>query len=169
MFETYFVSTQVYPQGTTNSLNTGPQGNLGLRPHTSHVENRTKPQDQEAAGSSVLRTLGFESPKFNVKIYNGYFTHLENSKRASWWLNSKESACNAGDTGLIPGSGKIPWMMKWQPTPVFLPGKSHCQRSLEGYNPWGHKRAQLTLRLNNNKSTYYVLSTVWGAGNPKVS
>ena len=67
MFETYFVSTQVYPQGTTNSLNTGPQGNLGLRPHTSHVENRTKPQDQEAAGSSVLRTLGFESPKFNVK------------------------------------------------------------------------------------------------------
>ena len=37
----------------------------------------------------------------------------------------KESACNAGDPGLIPGSGKIPWRRKWQPIPVFLPGKSH--------------------------------------------
>ena len=37
----------------------------------------------------------------------------------------KESACNAGDTGLIPGSGregKIPWRRTWQPNPVFLPG-----------------------------------------------
>ena len=32
----------------------------------------------------------------------------------------KESACSAGDLGLIPGSGKIPWRRKWQPTPVFL-------------------------------------------------
>ena len=30
-------------------------------------------------------------------------------------------------------------MRKWQPTPVFLPGKSHGQRSLPGYSPWGHK------------------------------
>ena len=36
--------------------------------------------------------------------------------------------------------GKIPWRRKWQPTPVFLPGKSHGQRSLEGYSPQGHKR-----------------------------
>ena len=28
---------------------------------------------------------------------------------------------------------------KWQPTPVFLPGKSHGRRNLEGYNPWGRK------------------------------
>ena len=32
-----------------------------------------------------------------------------------------------------------PWRRKWQPTPVFLPGKSHGQRSLAGYSPWGHK------------------------------
>ena len=31
------------------------------------------------------------------------------------------------------------WQRKWQPTPVFLPGKSHGQRSLAGYNPWGSK------------------------------
>ena len=35
--------------------------------------------------------------------------------------------------------GKIPWRRKWQPTPVFLPGESHGQRSLEGYSPWGQR------------------------------
>ena len=51
------------------------------------------------------------------------------------WLSGKESACNTGDTGdvgSVPGSGKIPWRRAWQPTPVFLPGESHGQRSLAG-------------------------------------
>jgi len=39
--------------------------------------------------------------------------------------DSKESACNAGDLGSIPGSGGSPWRRKWQPTPVFLPGEFH--------------------------------------------
>ena len=34
---------------------------------------------------------------------------------------------------------KIPWRRKWQPTPVVLPGKSHGQRSLVEYRPWGHR------------------------------
>ena len=38
----------------------------------------------------------------------------------------------------------MPWRRKWQPTPVFLPGKSHGQRSLEGYSPWGHKESDRT-------------------------
>ena len=37
--------------------------------------------------------------------------------------------------GFNPWVGKIPWRRKWQPTPLFLPGKSHGQRSLVGYNP----------------------------------
>ena len=50
----------------------------------------------------------------------------------------KEPACNAGDPG-SPGSWvrKIPWRREWQHTPVFLPGKSHGQRSLVGCSPWG--------------------------------
>ena len=44
-----------------------------------------------------------------------------------------------GDMGLISGL-KIPWRRNWQLTPVFLPGKSHGQRSLVGYSPWSHKR-----------------------------
>jgi len=43
---------------------------------------------------------------------------------------SKESACNVGDPGLIPGL--ISWRREQQPTPVFLPGEFHGQRSLVG-------------------------------------
>ena len=40
------------------------------------------------------------------------------------------------------------WSRKWQPTPVFLPGKSYQQRSLVGYSPWGHKESGTTGRLS---------------------
>ena len=43
---------------------------------------------------------------------------------------------------------KIPWRRKWQPTPVFLPGESHGQRSLEGCSPWGCKESDTTERLS---------------------
>ena len=39
-----------------------------------------------------------------------------------------------------PWAGKIPWRREWQPTLVFLPEKSHRQRSLAGYSPGGSKR-----------------------------
>ena len=96
---------------------------------------------------------------------------------------SKESACNAGDPGLIPRSGRSTgegigyplqyswtffvaqlvknlltmqetWVqsLSWEDplekematTPVFLPGKSHGQRSLAGHSPWGHKESDRT-------------------------
>ena len=60
----------------------------------------------------------------------------------------KESTCSVGDPGSIPGFGKIPWRRKWQPTPVFLPGESHGQRSLAGSNPWGRKESDTTERLD---------------------
>ena len=47
-----------------------------------------------------------------------------------------------------PWEGKIPWMRKWQPTPVLFPGKSHGQRSLTGYSPWGHRESDTTEQLN---------------------
>ena len=37
-----------------------------------------------------------------------------------------------------------PWKRKWQPTSVFLPGKSHEQRSLAGYGPWALKELDTT-------------------------
>jgi len=51
--------------------------------------------------------------------------------------DGKKSACNAGDPGLIPGSGRSPLRREWHPTPVFFPRKSHGQRNLVGYSPWG--------------------------------
>ena len=58
------------------------------------------------------------------------------------WFSGKESACQCRRCWFHPWVGKIPWTRKWQPTPVFLPGKSHRQRSLMGYSPWGHKRVR---------------------------
>ena len=50
----------------------------------------------------------------------------------------KNQAAKAGDIkkpGFDPWVEKIPWRRTWQPTPVFLPGESHGQRSLGGYSP----------------------------------
>ena len=51
----------------------------------------------------------------------------------------KNLPADAGEVGSIPELRKIPWRRKWQPTPVFLPGKFHGQRSLVGYSSWGPK------------------------------
>ena len=55
-----------------------------------------------------------------------------------------------------PWVGKIPWSRKWQPAPVFLPGKSHGQRSLVGYSPWGCQESDMTKhdRLQRERSPY---------------
>ena len=52
--------------------------------------------------------------------------------------------------GFNPWFGKIPWRRAWQPTPVFLPGKSHGQRSLAGYSPWGRCESDMTERLSRS-------------------
>ena len=60
----------------------------------------------------------------------------------------KKSACNAEDAtgaeGCIRGSGRSPGEGNGNPTLVLLPGKSHGQRSLVGYSPWGHKESDTT-------------------------
>ena len=56
------------------------------------------------------------------------------------------NADNTGDEGLISGSdtGLIPWKRAGQPTPLFLPGEYHGQRSLVGFSPQGHKESDMT-------------------------
>ena len=51
----------------------------------------------------------------------------------------KESACNAGDLGLIPGLGRFPWRRERLPIPVFWPGELHRL-----YSPWGRKESDTT-------------------------
>ena len=63
------------------------------------------------------------------------------------WLSGKESTCQCGRRRFDPWVRKIPRSRKWQPTPVFLSGKSPGQRSLEGYSPWGLKESDMTEQL----------------------
>ena len=67
--------------------------------------------------------------------------------------SGKESACQCrmcGEVGFDLWVWKIPWRRKWQPTPVFLPGKSQGQKSLGGYSPRGHKESEATEQLTHN-------------------
>ena len=67
--------------------------------------------------------------------------------------NSPVMQGDARDEGL-----SFPWRRKWQPTPVFLPGKSHGWRSLAGYSPWGHTESDMTEQLNTHTHTQYLIS-----------
>ena len=60
---------------------------------------------------------------------------------------------------MTPWVATIPWRRKWKLTPVFLPGKSHGQRSLGGYSPWGHKESDTTECLKSKK--YGSDTLVW--------
>ena len=63
------------------------------------------------------------------------------------WCSGKEPICQCRRCkriGLDPCAGKIPWRRKWEPIPIFLPGQSHGQRSLEGYSPWDCKELDRT-------------------------
>ena len=67
--------------------------------------------------------------------------------------NGKEPTCQCRRQKrcrFAPWVGKIPWRRSWQPTPVFLPGESQGQRSLEGYSPWGHKESDMTEQLRKH-------------------
>ena len=65
--------------------------------------------------------------------------------KASRGSAGKESTCNAGDQGSIPGSGRSPWRREWQhTTPVFLPGR--IPRT-EGYSSWNTGIAGIALQL----------------------
>ena len=59
-------------------------------------------------------------------------------------LSYIRSTCYGRTHRFNPWFGKIPWRRKWQPTPVFLPGKSHGQRNLVIYSPWCLKEPDTT-------------------------
>ena len=64
----------------------------------------------------------------------------------------KESTCQCRRQRFDLWVEKIPWRRKWQPTPVFLPGESHGQRSLAHYSPWSQKELDVTKQLNTQEN-----------------
>ena len=67
---------------------------------------------------------------------------------AKWVKKKKKSVCQCRRHKFHSWVGKIPWRRKWQPTPVFLPGKAHGQRSLEVCGLWGCKELDTTEQLS---------------------
>ena len=99
--------------------------------------------------------------KFTVIIHLWFFCFGPHIMAHYAWIlelprccSGKESTCKC--RRLHPWVGKIPWNRKWQPTPVFLPGKFHGQRSLVSYSPWGCKELEMTERLSTSICTYFI-------------
>ena len=90
----------------------------------------------------------FPSPKLFLKKNFGiqlvYSVVLVSGVGLPRWLSGKESACQCRGPRFNPWVRKIPCRRKWQPTPVFLPGESHGQRSLVGYRTWSHRETDTT-------------------------
>ena len=67
-----------------------------------------------------------------------------------WCLRGLSVCLQCRRPGFDPWVGKIPWRRRWQPTPVFLPGESHGQRSLVGYSLRDRKESDTTERLHTH-------------------
>ena len=93
----------------------------------------------------------------NVSLFNA---KLNIHMWAFLWLSGKKFTCHCRRCrrrGFNPWVRKIPWKRKRQPTPIFLPGKSHGQRSLMGYSPWNPKESYTTEQLSMH---VYVCTSV---------
>ena len=81
---------------------------------------------------------------YNLALMSTEMRGLCCTRPLLWWLSGEETACQWRRHGFDHWVRKIPWRRKWQPIPVFLPGKSHGERSLEGCSPWGRKELDTT-------------------------
>ena len=73
----------------------------------------------------------------------------------------KNPPANAGDASLTPGLGRSLGEGKWQPISGVLPGKSHVQRSLRGYSPWGHQRVRNDLATKQQQQKVTLQNDVF--------
>ena len=88
-----------------------------------------------AMQETPVRFLGQEDP-----LEKGIATHSSILGGFPGGSDGKESACSAGDPGLIPGSGRSPGERNVNTLQYScLENQSHGQRSLEGCGPWGHR------------------------------
>ena len=72
------------------------------------------------------------------------YIHIHRGFPGSSVVKNPPTVQKMQEKGVNPWDGKIPWRRARQPTPVFLSGESHGQRSLVGYSPHGHKESDTT-------------------------
>ena len=78
----------------------------------------------------------------NIELYYLRIVNIKSS------LVAQMVVClRCGGPGFHPWVRKVSWSRAWQPTSVFLPGKSNGWRSLAGYSPWGHRKSDTTKQL----------------------
>ena len=98
------------------------------------IEQSLNPSTQLTRSYTALTLQSHLSPLLQLEFTS--------SKISSWlprWLSGRRICLQCRRCGFDPWVRKIPLRRAWQPTPVFLPGESHGERSLVGYTLWGHK------------------------------
>ena len=107
---------------------------------------------QELLPQGVSGVLsGFKEKNLDLSGSPSFTLDISNISAASWWLSGKVATCQCRRHEFDPWVRKIPWRMEWHPTPVFLPGKSHGQKSLAGYSPWKSQRVVQDLETKQQR------------------
>ena len=119
-----------------------------------HVQNKDMKNNFIIESSWIIDLISlYKVPKTHGKHWIIFNYSLGGS-------DSKDSACNSGDPGLSPGSGRSR-RREWLPTPLFLPGKSHDQRSLVGYSLWGCNELDMTEWLTLSFTFFHYYYSHW--------
>ena len=132
------------PDAMIRSLGQDDPLEKGMATHSSILAWRI-PRMEEPGRLQSMGCKELDTTKLLTLFYTHTHTyiHMHTHKYVlSWWLSGEEPVCQCRRCRFDPWIRNIPWRRKWQPTPVFLPGKPHGQRSLVGCSPWGCKRVR---------------------------
>ena len=134
-------------------------------------ELKSKAQPAFKRGSSqCLWPWGLCWPDFSLSkshssmlSFNKYLSSPTPCQGLPWWLRRLRIHLQCRRPGFNPWVRKIPWKRKWQPTTVFLPGKSHGQKSLVCDSPWGHKTVRHDWMTKHTWHTHtHTTARGWG-------
>ena len=106
----------------------------------------------------LLENYSFDYTEINIYIYMYIYKTEVIIYGASLVAQMVKHLPTMRETQVRSLSREYPWRRKWQPTPVFLPGKSHGLRILVGYSPWGCKESDTTKQLHLSLIYIYIVS-----------
>ena len=145
MFRLFYLKFSLYwACGSAGKESACNVGDLGLTPGLGRSPGEGKGYPLQYSGlenftDCIVRGVA----KSRTRLSDFHFLTVLRASQVA--LVVKNQPASAGDRHRsCPWVGKIPWRRAWQTFPVFLPEKSHGQRSWAGYSPWGHKELDTT-------------------------